>query len=61
MRHLRGLGHFVGQNVDGLLACVGFVCVAYGLAQWSVPAAWVVSGCLLIAVAIAPHLRKGTP
>jgi hypothetical protein len=58
---MRNLARFVAGNIDGLLACSGFVCVAYGLALWSVSAAWVVSGCLLMAVAIVPHLRKGKP
>lgn len=55
---MRGLARFVGRFGEDLLALLGFVCVTYGVSRWSVPAAWVVSGCLLMAVAIVPHLRR---
>jgi hypothetical protein len=58
---MRRLGRFVFAFSDDMLALAGFVCVAYGLSLWSVPAAWVTSGALLIAVAIMPHLRRGKP
>lgn len=47
--------------VDGVdvLGLVGLVSVLYGIARWSVPAAWIVGGGVLVAVAILPHVRKG--
>ena len=58
---MRSVWRFVGRIWDDVLGLIGFVCVAHGLSLWSVPAAWIVSGCLLMAIAILPHLRKGQP
>jgi len=49
---------FAVQNADDGVALAGFVCIVYGVGQWSGPAAWVIAGSLLIAVAVWPHLRK---
>lgn len=36
---------------------VGCLAIIYGVALWSAPAAWVVAGCALIAMALWPLLR----
>jgi hypothetical protein len=58
---MRAFLRFVIRIADDMVALLGFVCVAYGLSLWSVPAAWVTSGVLLMAVAVVPHLRRGKP
>jgi hypothetical protein len=55
------LWRFVTRYIDDAVALTGFVCVTYGLSLWSVPAAWITSGAMLIAVAVVPHLRRGKP
>lgn len=46
--------------IDGsdVLGLIGMAAVLYGIARWSVPAAWVVGGAVLVAVAILPHVRR---
>lgn len=55
----REVGRFVGRAGDDVVACIGAVCVVYGVACWSAPAAWIVGGLILLAVAIGPHLPHG--
>lgn len=45
-------------DVYDVLALAGFVALEYGIAQWSAPAAWVVAGLLLLALALRPQLPK---
>ena len=52
---------FVAGYTTDLLALAGCVLLLYGLAQWWVPAAWIVAGALLMAVAILPELRRRQP
>lgn len=42
---------------DGL-AAAGLGCIAYGTWQWSPPAAWIVVGTLLLALAIASSWKR---
>ena len=44
-------------DASDVLALVGVAAVEYGVSAWSGPAAWVVGGLLLIAVAMGPSLR----
>ena len=44
-----------------LLATLGLGCIAAGLAMVSVPAALVVTGVLLLGLAVLPLLRRGGP
>jgi hypothetical protein len=37
----------------------GWVALEYGVSRWSSPAAWVLGGIVLMAVAIVPIQRKG--
>lgn len=39
------------------VACVGFALTVNGVAMWSVPAAWIVSGGMVSLVALWPFLR----
>jgi hypothetical protein len=49
---------FVIRQLDDVLALIGFVCVVYGVSQWSGPAAWIMAGGLLIAVAVKVALSQ---
>jgi len=44
-----------------VLGLVGFVCLVWGVALWSIPGALVVAGVLLLAVSVLPVLRRRTP
>ena len=48
----------LGIDVHDGLALIGFGALEYGVHQWSAPAAWVVGGIALIAVAIRPYLSR---
>jgi hypothetical protein len=48
----------LGVDLSDVLALAGAVALEYGLACWWSPAAWIVGGCLAIAVAVAPDLRR---
>lgn len=52
---------FAGIGARELLATLGLGCVATGLAMVSVPAALVVTGALLLALAVLPLLGRGGP
>lgn len=43
---------------DGLVV-VGLALIGYGLAQWSVPAAMVVLGLMLVIIGVTGAVRKG--
>lgn len=47
----------LGVDVYDGLAVLGFGALEYGIAQWSAPAAWVLGGVVLMALAIGPSLR----
>jgi hypothetical protein len=47
-----------GRDILGAAGCVSLL---YGLASWWGPAAWMVGGALLMALAILPDLRRRTP
>ena len=44
-------------DVRDVLAVVGFGALIYGVSRWSVPAAFVVAGVLLLVVSMAPAIR----
>ena len=48
----------LGVDVYDALGVIGFVALEYGIARWSAPAAWVLGGGVLMAVAIVPALRR---
>ena len=51
------------RNIDtrDVIGLVGFVCLEWGVALVSIPAALVVAGMLCLAVALWPVLRRRTP
>jgi hypothetical protein len=42
-------------DVYDVLGVAGFAALEYGIAQWSVPAAWIVAGLCLLALALLPR------
>lgn len=44
-----------GRDVLGL---AGFVALEVGLSLWWPPAAWIVAGVILLAVAVMPEIRR---
>jgi len=47
-----------GVDARDVLGLAGFVSLETGLALWSVPAAWIVGGAILLLVAVLPDLRR---
>ena len=47
-------------DATDLLGLMGVGAVEYGVSCWSVPAAWVLGGVLLMAVAIRANIRGGS-
>tara|TARA_R110000744_G_scaffold52498_3_gene112500 strand:- start:9002 stop:9166 length:165 start_codon:yes stop_codon:yes gene_type:complete len=47
-----------GVDARDVFAVVGFAALAYGVFQVSVPAAWIVSGLILLAVAVWPVIKR---
>lgn len=45
-------------DVSDALEAAGGACIVYGVSQWSVPAAWVLAGVLLVAVAVLLEVQK---
>jgi hypothetical protein len=52
------LGNKFGVDVFDGLGVVGFAAMAYGVAQWSAPAAWIFGGLGLVVLALWPMHRK---
>lgn len=48
-----------GIDVSDGLAVAGLAAIAYGVAQWSIPAAWVLGGVVLVTPAVVAAIRKG--
>lgn len=48
-----------GIDVYDALGALGLGALEYGVWQWSHPAAWILGGIWLIAVAVLPDVRKG--
>lgn len=48
---------FAGVGVEDVVGAAGAGCVVYGIALWSMPAAWVVSGLMLVGFAVWPAIR----
>ena len=46
-------------DVYDVLGLAGFGALEYGVSLWSVPAAWVLAGAVLLALSFWPLVRKG--
>jgi len=51
----------VSAHLNALVFFVGFACLGYGVARWSLPAACVALGAVLMTVAVWPYLGKRKP
>ncbi len=49
------------RNIDArdVVGLVGFVCLEWGMALWSIPGALVVCGVILLGLAVWPEVRRG--
>ena len=47
-------------GVDDVMVIAGASAIVYGVAHWSVPAAWVLGGVMLVAVAIGSAALRRT-
>jgi ABC-type uncharacterized transport system permease subunit len=45
-------------DINDLCGTAGAILLLYGVAQWSRPAAWILSGLGLLAIGIRPMLRR---
>ena len=54
---LRALVAVLAQNLNALVYALGFALLCLGVAGWSVPAAQVVAGLLLMVMAVWPYVR----
>ena len=54
---LRALLAVLAQNLNALVCALGFALLCLGVAGWSVPAAQVVAGLLLMVMAAWPYVR----
>ncbi len=48
----------LAQNVNALLFLLGFAVLYVGVSGWSVPAARVIAGLLIILLALWPYLKR---
>ena len=54
---LRALVAALAQNLNALVYMLGFTLLCLGVAGWSVPAAEVTAGLLLMVMAVWPYVR----